>query len=72
MSTTPISTWAVDLANVTKIYPWDGGEFVMALIAIGLWIAWHVWQIKHEDQDYADAVQNYANAENMTNSINDE
>ncbi len=69
MSTTPIDTWAVDLANVTKIYPWDGGEVVMALVAIVLWIVWHVWQIKHENQTYADEAQKYGNAENMTKSI---
>ena len=69
MSTTPIDTWAVDLANVTKIYPWDGGEVVMALVAIVLWIVWHVWQIKHENQAYADEAQKYGNAENMTKSI---
>ena len=72
MSTTPIDTWAVDLANVTKIYPWDGGELAMALGAIVLWIAWHVWQIKHENQTYADEALKYANSENMTNSINGE
>ncbi len=69
MSTTPIDTWAVDLANVTKIYPWDGGEVVMALVGIVLWIVWHVWQIKHENQTYADEAQKYGNAENMTKSI---
>ena len=29
MSTTPIETWAVDLADVTVIYPWVGSEVAM-------------------------------------------
>jgi hypothetical protein len=69
MSTTPIDTWAVDLADVTKIYPWVGSEFVMALVAIVIWIVWHFWQIKHENQAYADEIKKYANSENLTNLI---
>ena len=51
MSMTPIDTWAVDLAEVTLIYPWAGAEFVMAIVGIVLWILWHIWQLKHENQD---------------------
>ena len=49
MSTTPIETWAVDLADVTVIYPWVGTEGIMVVIAVVLWIGWHVWQVKHEN-----------------------
>ena len=43
MSTTPVDSWAVDLADVTLIYPWVGTEVLMVLVAVVLWIGWHVW-----------------------------
>ena len=69
MSTTPVESWAVDLANVTFIYPWVGAEEVMALVAVVLWIAWHVWQCKFENQTYKDEMQKYGSSENIKNSI---
>ncbi len=69
MSTTPIDTWAVDLADVTTIYPWVGSEVVMAVIAIVLWIGWHVWQVRFENQTYSDEVQKYGTSENLNKTI---
>ncbi len=67
MATTPIDTWAVDLADVTLIYPWVGSEGVMALIAIVLWLAWHVWQVKHENATYAEEMKKYGDPETIRN-----
>ena len=52
MSTTPVDSWAVDLADVTLIYPWVGTEVLMVLVAVVLWIGWHVWQCKLESNTY--------------------
>ncbi len=37
MSTTPIDTWAVDLADVTLIYPGVGTEGIMVVATVVLW-----------------------------------
>jgi hypothetical protein len=71
MSTTPIDTWAVDLADVTAIYPWVGGEGIMALIAVVLWILWHVWQIRHEQETYDQQIHEHGDAETINKSIGD-
>ncbi len=68
MSTTPIDTWAVDLADVTSIYPWVGSEGVMAFIAIVLWLAWHVWQVKHENATYAEELKKHGDPETIRNA----
>ncbi len=65
MSTTPIETWAVDLADVTLIYPGVGTEFAMTVIAVVLWIGWHIWQVKHENETYADEIQKYGTSEHI-------
>ena len=65
MSTTPIETWAVDLADVTVIYPWVGSEVAMAVFAIVLWLGWHVWQVKFENQTYEDELAKYGSGEHL-------
>lgn len=69
MTTTPIETWAVDLADVTYIYPLVGYEFHMAIIGIVLWLVWHVWQCKFENDTYADELQKYGTSETIQGSI---
>ena len=65
MSTTPIETWAVDLADVTFIYPFVGSEKILVIVAVILWLLWHVWQCKFENQYFKDEVDKYATPENL-------
>ncbi len=65
MSTTPIDTWAVDLADVSLIYPWVGTVVLMVLVAVVLWIGWHVWQVKLESNTYKEEIEKHANSENL-------
>ena len=39
-----VSTWAVDLANVGPIYPWQGSELILAIAGVAFWILWHIIQ----------------------------
>ena len=57
MSTTGIDSWAVDLANIGAIYPFQGWETPMAILGVVLWIAWHVWQIRFENRTYNEESQ---------------
>jgi hypothetical protein len=76
MSTTGIDSWAVDLADIGPVYPFQGSEFVMAIIGIVLWIAWHIWQIKFEnktfDEDAAKLKQHHSMEDTIKrqNSLN--
>ncbi len=69
MSTTPIDTWAVDLADVTFIYPGVGTEVAMTVFAVVLWIGWHVWQVKFENQTYEQEIKEHATEEKMRDAI---
>lgn len=51
MSTNGMESWAVDLAEVGAVYPFQGTEGIMVLIAVLLWLGWHVWQIRFENED---------------------
>ena len=69
MSTTPIDTWAVDLADVTLIYPGVGYEVVMTVIAVVLWIGWHIWQVKFENESYEAELAKYGTEENLKRGV---
>ncbi len=69
MSTTPVDTWAVDLADVTFIYPGVGSEVAMTVVAVILWLGWHVWQVKFENQTYEQEIKDHATEEKMRDAI---
>ena len=72
MSTTPIDTWAVDLADVTVIYPWVGSEFAMTVVVVALWLAWHIWQVKFENKTYEDEAAKYATDEHLKKGVEEQ
>ncbi len=72
MSTTPIDTWAVDLADVTYIYPWVGSEVAMAVLAVILWLGWHVWQVKFENQTYEEEAAKYGAEEHLKKGVEEQ
>ena len=49
-----LDSWAVDLADIGPIYPFQGTEVAMAIIGILLWIGWHAWQIRDENAEIAE------------------
>ena len=65
MSTTRVESWAVDLAEVGPIYPWVGAEGIMFIVAVVLWIAWHIWQVKFESNTYRTEKEKHATPENL-------
>ncbi len=72
MSTTPIDTWAVDLAGVAEIYPFLGSEVIMVVIGVVLWIAWHIWQVKFESNTYKEDIEKHATSENLRKATSGE
>ena len=48
MSTNGMTSWAVDLADITAIYPFQGTEFLLYIAGLIFWIGWHVIQMKNE------------------------
>ena len=65
------STWAVDLADVGAVYPWQGLELIMVLVAVAVWILWHIVQIKQENNDYADDIAQFGSKEAIKKALDD-
>jgi len=68
-STTGIETWAQDLAEVGPIYPFQGTETVLVIIAVVLWVGWHVVQLIEEKRENAEKVRRHGNAETIHKAI---
>jgi len=60
-----MTTWAVDLANVGPVYPWIGFELIMVLVAVALWILWHVIQIRQENAELERDIRLYGDRESI-------
>ena len=65
------STWAVDLANVGPIYPWQGLELIMVIVAVAAWILWHIIQLREEEDEYAKDIAAYGTKESITKALNE-
>ena len=52
MSTIGYENWAVDLAEVGAIYPFQGTEVWMTVIAVAFWLIWHFIQLRRENAEY--------------------
>ena len=48
MTTGSFTDWAGSIADIGPIYPFVGTEFILFLIGIAFWVAWHIVQIKDE------------------------
>ena len=64
-----METWAVDLAEVGAVYPWQGAEVVLVLVGVVLWLLWHVWQLKAESQEFKDDLAKYGSAEQIKRAL---
>ncbi|MCP4329599.1 MAG: hypothetical protein GY791_14320 [Alphaproteobacteria bacterium] len=71
MSTTGIDTWAVDLATIGPLYPFQGTEFFWVILGVVLWLAWHIWQIPFENREFEAEIEKYGDTETVQKAIDD-
>ena len=57
MSTTEVTSWAVDLSTVGPIYPFVGTEMLWFVLGMAFWIGWHIWQIRSENRTFKEDMQ---------------
>jgi hypothetical protein len=64
-----MTTWAVDLANVGPVYPWIGYELIMVLVAVALWLLWHIVQIRQENAELEEDSRLYSDRESIRKAL---
>ncbi|MEZ5911054.1 MAG: hypothetical protein R3D84_01580 [Paracoccaceae bacterium] len=55
MSTIGYDSWAVDLAEVGAVYPFQGSEWLMVILGVAFWIGWHRIQFVREGKHLDEA-----------------
>lgn len=69
MSTNGLTSWAVDLAEVGAIYPFQGSEFVMYILGLAFWLWWHVAQLRGEAREIRHEMDADASGEKTLRAI---
>jgi len=67
-----VTTWAVDLANVGPIYPWQGTELIMVIVAVAAWILWHIVQLREEKEEFEKDMAEYGSKEAIRKALDDQ
>jgi hypothetical protein len=65
------NSWAVDLANVGAVYPWQGLEVIMVLVAVAAWIIWHIMQLSQENREFEDDIKAYGKPDQIRKALDE-
>ncbi|MGY8907799.1 MAG: hypothetical protein ACKVJI_11025 [Pseudomonadales bacterium] len=57
MSTGGFDNWLGSISEIGAIYPLVGGEGLWVLICLGFWIWWHVAQMRIENLEHNQIIQ---------------
>ncbi|MBY6144863.1 hypothetical protein KUW09_12465 [Mameliella alba] len=69
MSTIGYESWAVDLADVGPIYPFQGHEMLMVALGVIFWLGWHRIQFIRENEHLEKAKQRALDHEKVQQSV---
>ena len=69
MSTIGYESWAVDLADVGAIYPFQGWEVAMTVIGVIFWIGWHRIQFVREREHLKQARKEVGDRDRITKTL---
>lgn len=64
-------TWAVDLGNTGAVYPWQGYELILVILAVAAWILWHIVQLRQEKHEYAKDIKEYGSKESIRKALDE-
>ncbi|MDH5453461.1 MAG: hypothetical protein OEY05_15030 [Paracoccaceae bacterium] len=68
MSTNGLESWAVDLAEVGAVYPFQGWEVLMTVLGVAFWIGWHRIQYVRESA-HLDAASKVLDKERIAKAV---
>ena len=52
MTTGNFKDFAGQISDIGPMYPFVGWEFVLFILGVVFWLAWHIWQIRIENNEY--------------------
>ncbi|MEQ8370242.1 MAG: hypothetical protein RIE31_11020 [Alphaproteobacteria bacterium] len=72
MSTTNIDTWQVPLAEIGPLYPFVGWEWLFVVLAVALWVSFHIWQAVNENREFREDAERLSRAGGLADAIEKE
>ncbi len=63
MSTGSIENFTGNIAEIGPMYPFVGTEWLLTLLCLVFWLAWHVLQIRVENRNLKDDADRYVTKE---------
>ena len=72
MSTGNFENWDGNIADIGPIYPFVGSEGIMVILAVVIWIGWHIFQIKTENKRYEEQASALRQSGALQKALNDE
>lgn len=57
MSTTEVTSWSTELANIGPIYPFVGNEVLFWILGLAFWLGFHIWQMRFESRTYKEDME---------------
>ena len=63
MSTGNFQDFTGDMTEIGPMYPFVGSEWLLTLLCVVFWLAWHSWQIRIENRELREEADNYVNKE---------
>jgi len=57
MSTGLVDNW-LNIDTFGAIYPFVGTEMALTILGFAFWISWHVWQLKKENAEFKQDIEN--------------
>lgn len=67
-----VTSWSGNIADLGPVYPMVGSEFVLVIIGVAGWIAWHIIQTRMENKTYQDEVRRFGDAETLKKMVGQE
>jgi hypothetical protein len=57
MNTGLVDNW-LNIDTFGPIYPFVGTEGILAFVGIAFWVGWHIWQIREENAEFKQDLEN--------------
>jgi len=64
-----LTSWAVDLTEIGAIYPFQGLEWLFAIICVGAWIGWHIWCFRWERAYHKERIAKYGDSDTLRKAL---
>jgi len=72
MTTVNFTDWTGNMLDIGPLYPFVGSEGLLTIVAVVIWIGWHIWQFRMENSNFEDDLKTLKQNDNMSKALKGE